>query len=146
MIPVVHVGFVCLDQFEFFLGIINQGAELFLLGFAHFVAEDVVHLTLDVTRSVSQYMLERLVLSVQVGQKVFSTLGQVKYGLQVDDFGTCICNRRECLREQLKIPQIRLFFLLVVFHCIWSLVKVFVIFNVSLSSRGSVNIYPSPRE
>ena len=86
MIPVVEVFLLCLHELYLLLGVVDECAQLALLSLTQGVAEDVVHLALDVSRCILQHMLERLVFSMQVGEEVLSTLWQVLDGLQVDDF------------------------------------------------------------
>ena len=75
MVPVVKVCLVSLYKLELFLGVIDESAEFFLLRLAQLVAEDVVHLSLDITGRVPKHMLERLVLAVQISKEMFGTLG-----------------------------------------------------------------------
>ena len=75
-------------EFKFLLGIIDERAEVFLFLFAQRVAEQLVHLALDVSRSVAQDVLERLVLAVQVGHEMLRGFGQVKDGFEIDDLGS----------------------------------------------------------
>ena len=49
VIPVVDVGFVLLDEFQFLLRIVNKRAEFSLLLFAKGIAKEFVHLTLDIS-------------------------------------------------------------------------------------------------
>lgn len=49
VIPVVNVGFVLLDEFQFLLRIVNKRAEFSLLLFAKGIAKEFVHLTLDIS-------------------------------------------------------------------------------------------------
>ena len=62
-------------------------------------------------------MLEGLVLAVDVGKEVFSSLGQVQNGLKIDDFGTGFGYRREGVGKQLQIAHV-LFNVIVSLHTI----------------------------
>ena len=116
VIPVVEVFLLCLHKLYLLLGVVDECAQLALLSLAQGIAEDVVHLALDVSRCILQHMLERLVFSMQVGQEVLSTLWQVLDGLQVDDLRGCIGNGGEALRQQLQIAQVALN--LILFHAV----------------------------
>ena len=48
-IPVIEVGFLCLDQFQFLFGIIDERTKLLLLGLTDGVAKEFIDLTLDVS-------------------------------------------------------------------------------------------------
>ena len=91
-IPIVEIGLLGFDQFEFLFGVIDQRAELFLLGLTDRVAEKLVHLTLDISRGILQHMLEGFTLTVQVGQEMLCTLGQIHDCLEVDNLFGCIGN------------------------------------------------------
>ena len=116
MIPVVEVFLLCLHELYLLLGVVDECAQLALLSLTQGVAEDVVHLALDVSRCILQHMLEGLVFSMQVGQEVLSTLWQVLDGLQVDDLRGGIGNGGEALRQQLQIAQVALN--LILFHAV----------------------------
>ena len=106
VVPVGQVGLARLDELELLPGVVDEGAELFLLGLTQLAAKYFVDLALDVARGVFQHMLKRLVLAVQVGQKVLGALGQVEYGLQVDDFGAGVGYGGERLREQPQVSHV----------------------------------------
>ena len=53
-------------------------------------------------------MLEGLALSVDVGQKVLGTLGQVQDRFQIDYFGACFSHRGEGLRKQCQVMLVGL--------------------------------------
>ena len=95
-----------LDQFQFLLRIINQGAEVLLLLFAQGVSEKFVHLSLDVSRGISEHMLESLVLSVQVGEEMLRRLRKMKNGLQVDDFSRHLRDGWEITCQQFKVTNV----------------------------------------
>ena len=97
MVPVVDVGFRCLDQLQLLVGIIDECAQLALFRFAQRVAEEVVYLTSDVARCVLEHMTECLVLAMNVGKKMLGAFGQVENGLKVDDLRACCRYRGERL-------------------------------------------------
>ena len=78
VIPVINVLLVDLDEFEFLLRIIDERAEVTFLLFAQGSAEEFVHLALDVTRCVFQYMQKSLVLTVDVGKEMLCALGRLR--------------------------------------------------------------------
>ena len=94
-VPVVQFLLViksALDQFELLLGVVDEGAQVFLLFQTQRLVEDLAYFSLDRTRGVAQYMLERVVLSMQVGQEMLGAFGQVENGFEVDDFGAGGCH------------------------------------------------------
>ena len=90
MIPVVDVLFLCLYQLKLLLGVVDEGAQLFLLALTDGGSEYFAHLALDVSRGILQHVDEGFVLAVQVGQEVLSAFGQVEDGLQVDNLAGSI--------------------------------------------------------
>ena len=84
VVPVVDVLFLGLDELQFLFGVVDERAQLFFLAFADGGAEYFRHLALDVARGVLQHVDEGLVLTVQVGKKMFGALGKVQYRLKVD--------------------------------------------------------------
>ena len=114
VIPVINVLLVVLDEFEFLLRVIDEGAQVALLLLSQGSAEEFVHLTLDVTRSVFQNMQESLVLAVDVGKEMFCALRQIEDSLEIDNLSAGFCYRRKRLRQQLQISYV--FFNIVLFH------------------------------
>ncbi len=106
MIPVVDVFFLLLHELKFLAGVIDQRAEFFFLRLPDLVAEDFVHLPLDVAGSVFQYVAEGLELSVDVGQEMLGAFGQIEDGLQVDDLGTGFRDGGEGVRQQLQVAHV----------------------------------------
>ena len=77
-----------LDDFKLLLGVVDERAQLAYLLTAQLVVVEFAYLSLDVARCIAQDVQESLMLSVYVGHEVLCSLGQVEYGLQVDDFRT----------------------------------------------------------
>ena len=77
LIPFAHVGLLGFDEFELFLRIVDQGAEVFFLRLAQAVAEYFVDFALDCSGSVFQHVLERLVFAVDVCQKMLCAFWKV---------------------------------------------------------------------
>ena len=75
-----------LHKLELLFGVVDERAEVFFFLLAQRVAEEFVHLTFDVSRSIAQNVLECLVLAVQVSHEVFRGFGQVKNCFEIDDF------------------------------------------------------------
>ncbi len=105
-IPVVEILLLGLDEFEFLLRVVDERAEFLLLRLADVVAEEFVHLALDVAGGVLQHVLEGLALAVEVGEEVLGALGQVHDGLEVDDLGGGLGDVGERLREQLEVVHV----------------------------------------
>ena len=74
LIPIFQTLLLALDQFQLILRIINQGTKLLLLGFPERITENLVHLALYGTGSVSQHMAKGLILAMQITQEVLRTL------------------------------------------------------------------------
>ena len=106
LVVVVKGALVLLDEFQFLLGIINERTQILLLLLAQGIAEEVVDLALDVTRSVAQHVLEGFVLAVQVGQEVLGGFGQMKDSLEVDNLGGDARHGREVARQQSQVSQV----------------------------------------
>ena len=66
-------------------------------------------------------MLKGLVLAMQVGQEVFCALGQVKYGLQVDNLCAGLGHSWERLRQECKVAQVAFYLVFLLFHLIVNL-------------------------
>ena len=97
-IPVDHIFFFFLDKFEFLFGIIDEGTQLFHFAFAQSLSENFFDFAAYRSRCIFQHMEECLVFSVQVGQEVFRTFGQIENGFEVDDLGARIGYGRELRR------------------------------------------------
>ena len=97
-IPVDHIFFFFLDKFEFLFGIIDEGTQLFHFAFAQSLSENFFDFAAYRSRCIFQHMEECLVFSVQVGQEVFCTFGQIENGFEVDDLGARIGYGRELRR------------------------------------------------
>ena len=97
MIPVVHIRLGLFHQIEFLFRIVDERTQFPFIAFADFVSEEFADLTFDVSRGIPQHMLEGSKRSVEIGQEMLCSLGQVQDGLQVDDFRACRCDRRERL-------------------------------------------------
>ena len=95
VIPVVDVGLIGFDNLKFLLGIVNKGAQLPLLGLTQGIAEKLINLTLDVSRSVLQHMLKSLILTMDISKKMLRSLWQIEYCLEVYNLGTGLGNCRE---------------------------------------------------
>ena len=106
LVIVVEGALVLLDEFQFLLGIINERTEVLLLLLAQGIAEEVVDLALDITRSVAQHVLEGFVLTVEVGQEVLGRLGQMEDGLEVDNLGGDARHGGEIARQQSQVSQV----------------------------------------
>ena len=106
VVPFAEVALLDLDELELLLGIVDERAELALHGIADFVAEDFVDLALDVARGILHDVLEGAELSVQVGQEMLGALGEVQYGLQVDNLGAGLGHRGERLGEQVEVSEV----------------------------------------
>lgn len=91
VVPVVDVGLRGLDKLKFLLRIIDERAELALLRVAQCVAEELIDLSLDVSRCVLEDMLEGLIFSVKVGNEMLRGLREVEDGGEVDDLRTGCC-------------------------------------------------------
>ena len=102
-IPVVQVCFLFLYQLQFLFRIINQRTDFFLLAFAQRMAENLIHFSFYRARSVLQYMLKSLVLSMNIRQEMLCSLRQIQNGFQIDDFRTGIGDGRKTARQQLQI-------------------------------------------
>ena len=105
-VPILDILLLSLDELKLLLGIVDEGAKLFLLALADIVAEEFVYFSLDVTRGVLEYMAEGLALAVDVGKEVLGALRQSHNGLEVYYLGRCVGNRWERLRKQLQVMQI----------------------------------------
>ena len=100
LVPVRHVLLLLpgLYQFEFLLGIIDKCTEFFLLVLLELETEELVHLAPDDTGSVAENVLKRVVLSVQVSNKMLSTFRKIENCLQIDNLSTCRLYRRKTFR------------------------------------------------
>jgi len=107
-IPVLQILLARLDELELLLGIVDERAELLLLALTDVIAEELVHLTLDVAGGILQDVAEGLALAVDIGQKVLGALGQRHDGLEIDDLGRGGGDGGERLREQLQIVHVGL--------------------------------------
>ena len=108
VIPVLDVGFGSLDEFYLLFGIVDEGAELASLLVADIAGKEFGDFTLDVARGILQYMEEGFALAVQVGQKVFGSLGQIHDGFEIDYLGSGSCYCRERVGQQLEVLHVEL--------------------------------------
>ena len=76
---------------ELLFRVIDKRTEFFSFGVAEAVAEKFLHFSFDGTRSIAKHVLEGFVFTVQVGQEVLGSFGQVDDGFQIDDFRTGGC-------------------------------------------------------
>ena len=67
------------------------------------MAENLIHFSFYRARSVLQYMLKSLVLSMNIRQEMLCSLRQIQNGFQIDDFRTGIGDGRKTARQQLQI-------------------------------------------
>ena len=102
-IPVVQVRFLFLYQLQLLFRIINQRTDFLLFAFAQRMPEDFIHLPLYRTRSILQYMLKSLILSMNIRKEVFRTFRQIQNSFQIDNFRTGIGDGRKTARQQLQI-------------------------------------------
>ena len=116
MIPIINVGFLRLDNLKLLFRIVYEGTKFAFLLFAECVAEEFINFAPDIARGVLENVLEGLVLSVQVGQKVFCAFGMMKDGLQIDDLGAGSCDSREVLRKQFHVSHVIFGGGIVLFH------------------------------
>ena len=105
-VPVGHVFFLLLDEFKFLLGIVNQGTKFLDFALTQGLAEDFFDFATHRTRCVFEHMEECFIFTVEVGEKMFRTFGQVENGFKVDNLGASIGDGRELCRQQLQIPQV----------------------------------------
>ena len=108
-IPVDDVRLGSLYQFEFLVGIIDEGAKFLHVRLAHGVAKQLVHLTLNIARSILQDVLECLVLAMNVSKKVFCTFREVQNGLKIYYLHACLRDIGKRLSQQMKILHVLLF-------------------------------------
>ena len=106
LIPLADVFLVLLDELEFLARVVDEGAEVFLLGLAQGGAEDFIDFALYRARGVFENVLEGFVFAVDVGEEVLSAFRQVEDSLEVDDFGACRGNRRKRARQQFEIFEV----------------------------------------
>ena len=102
-VPIVHIDGVPLDFLHLFLGVIDKGGEPGPLLFRHGMSENHVHLFPDDAGSVVENMAEGLILAMEVAHEMLGALGQVAYGVQVNDLGADGRDVRVLLGQQLKI-------------------------------------------
>ena len=105
-IPVFQFSFFFLHQLQLLFGIVNQGTKLFLFRFAQGIAEYFVYFSFNGSRGVAQYVLESLILSVQVGKEMFGAFRQVQNRFQVNNFGTGGGYGRKVMRKQFKVTHV----------------------------------------
>ena len=104
-VPVVQIFLffnLILYQLQLLGWIIDESTQVLLLTGAKRVIEDCAHLTLNPTAGIAQHMLESQVLTVQVGQEVFSSFGEVEDSLEIDNLGASGCYIRETARQQFQ--------------------------------------------
>ena len=70
---------------QFLFRIVDQGAEFTLILFTQGIAEEFVHLTLDITRCIFQYVQKGLILAVNVSEKMLCAFRQIENSLQIDN-------------------------------------------------------------
>ena len=97
--PVVKVLLAFLSAGDFRLCIVNQRSQIVTVPFAENRAVMLVDFGLDGTRRTFEHMNKRLVLPMEVTEKILRTLRQRQYGLQVDDFRRCRHDVRVVLGE-----------------------------------------------
>ena len=134
MVPVVDVVLPQFYLFEFLFRVVDERTQVAEFRLAYLVAENLVHLPLDVSRCVFQHVLEGVVRPVYVGEEMFRALGQVEYRLEVDYLGAGVRHCGERLCEQLQVSEVgaaELF--LVVFHCTLALNSFLSVFLAVLS-------------
>ena len=87
VVPVVDIGLRGFDELQLLLRVIDERAELPLLSIAERVSEEIVDFPLDITGSILENVLERLVFSVKVGNEMLRGLGEIQDSGEVDDLG-----------------------------------------------------------
>ena len=114
MIPVINIRLIMLYQFKFLFWIVNKRTQFSFLCFPQCVAKQFIYLSLDVSRCILQYVNKCFILTMDISQKMFRTLRQIKDCLQIDNLRTRLRNRRKRLRKKLEIPHV--FFDIVMLH------------------------------
>ena len=102
---VVEVFHLLLGLFQFLeltFRVIYQCAEAADFFVAHRIVVYFVYLAPDIPRSVPDDMVERLIFAVDIGYKMFGTLRQIQYRLQVYDLGGGGADRRKTLTEEFQ--------------------------------------------
>lgn len=117
VIPVINVLLLSFHELQLLLWIVDERAKFLYLAFAQGVAEQFRHLTLDVSRSILDYVQESLVLAVNVSEEMLRTLWQIEYSGEVYYLCCSICYCWECCRKQLQIVHVLFYFVSLV-HCV----------------------------
>ena len=87
--------------------VVDERAEVRLLGPRELKAEGRGNALADDAGAVVEDVLEGVVLTVDVRDKVLRTLGEVEYGLEVDDLGVGGAHRGELLGKKLKVLAVQ---------------------------------------
>ena len=89
LVPVLNIILLAKHDVQLFLWIIDQCCKGFLVFIAQCVSKFLIDLTAHCTGSVLEHMVKLLILSVNICQKVFCSLGQVQDRLKINDLRRC---------------------------------------------------------
>ena len=105
-VPLGRNDALLLEQRQLFIRIVDQGGEHIALVRGEDVAVQIVDLLLDDAAGVVQDVQERLMLAVQIREKMLRALGQAQHRAQMRDLRGRLLNRSVLLAQQLEIADI----------------------------------------
>ena len=87
-------------------GIIDKGTQIAHVLFAKCVSEEFGYFSSDITRGITEHMLESIILSMQVSKKMFCRLGKMQDGFQVDNLSSDSGNVGKVPSQKFKVSKV----------------------------------------